>query len=257
MALGKKMEDDQRIRDDNRRDAESREELEKSQGKNNDKNDIYIGRPDLEQSLIDFKRLLEAFKNIEDENKQLKEDNDNLKKENNKNRTEIKEKLEVMEHLRDEIKRLREGNKELEEKIIKNDKEIKEKLELIEHLRDENRYLKEIKVLKEKDIKNNLDISDVPRKLRDLAFDHRVGGEINGWYWVVPYEGKLRDYTQNKIENMYIPVTRDGYINKKNVKVLVDKEVRIIYIEKNVYENYEDELSIADGDPIIVNKPKY
>ena len=56
---------------------------------------------------------------------------------------------------------------------------------------------------------------------------------------------------------MYIPVTRNGYINKKNVKVLVDKEVRIIYIEKNVYENYEDELSIADSDPIIVNKPKY
>lgn len=243
--------------EEQQRDAESREDLEKTQGKNNDKNDIYIGRSDLEQSLKDFKRILEEFENIEAENNRLREENDNLEKENNKNRVELKEKLEVMGHLRDEIKRLREEKEKLEEKDIKNNKELKEKLELIEYLRNENRYLKEIKVLKEKDIKNNLDICDVPGKLRDLAFDHRIGGEINGWYWIVPYEGKLRDYTQNKIENMYIPVTRNGYINKKNVKVLVDKEVRIIYIEKNVYENYEDELSIADSDPIIVNKPKY
>ena len=266
MALGKKMEDEQRIRDENRRDAESSEELESALGKNNEKiegkDDICL--PDLEKSLNDFQHLIKYKKDID----KILEKNDI------KNNKELANVLDKYKELRTKNEKLEKDKEQLENDKLNLNNEVKnaaielkkrsdtiKRLEETERLlKEENKHLKEEKSVFKIKVKKNfktpeiddLNIQDVPEILQDPAFDHLIGGNLSGWYWIAPYGGNLEDYTQNKMEDMNIKITRAGHLKKKNIGVSVDKKARIIYIEKNVYKKYENELNVADGVPIIV-----
>ena len=69
--------------------------------------------------------------------------------------------------------------------------------------------------------------------------------EINGWCYLVPYEGKLKSHTVKKVIGMFIPQNRNG--QEKMVSVSVVKEDRIIYISKDMFKIYEQSLSEPDG----------
>ena len=72
----------------------------------------------------------------------------------------------------------------------------------------------------------DLDESLIPEELRDTAIDLPVRGAINGWCYLVPYEGKLKSHTVKKVIGMFIPQNRNG--QEKMVSVSVVKEDRII-----------------------------
>lgn len=72
-----------------------------------------------------------------------------------------------------------------------------------------------------------------------------VRGAINGWCYLVPYEGKLKSHTVKKVIGMFIPQNRNG--QEKMVSVSVVKEDRIIYISKDMFKIYEQSLSEPDG----------
>ena len=74
----------------------------------------------------------------------------------------------------------------------------------------------------------DLDESLIPEELRDTAIDLPVRGAINGWCYLVPYEGKLKSHTVKKVIGMFIPQNRNG--QEKMVSVSVVREDRIIYI---------------------------
>ena len=82
-------------------------------------------------------------------------------------------------------------------------------------------------------------------ELRDTAIDLPVRGAINGWCYLVPYEGKLKSHTVKKVIGMFIPQNRNG--QEKMVSVSVVKEDRIIYISKDMFKIYEQSLSEPDG----------
>ena len=91
----------------------------------------------------------------------------------------------------------------------------------------------------------DLDESLIPEALRNEAIDIPVRGALRGWYYLVQYEGKVKDYTVKKTTVMYIPLLRNG--QEKNVNVSVVQEDRIIYISKNMVKLYEQGLSEPDG----------
>ncbi len=62
---------------------------------------------------------------------------------------------------------------------------------------------------------------------------------MNGFCYLVPYNGKLRDYTIKKTTGMFIPQSRNG--KQKMVSVSVVEEDRIIYITKEMFKLYEKE----------------
>lgn len=91
----------------------------------------------------------------------------------------------------------------------------------------------------------NLNDQLIPAKLRKYAIDLPVRGDISGWYYLVPYDGKLSDYSAKKTVRMYSPQIRNGQV--KMVSVSVIEKDRIIYIPSNIYEIYEQGLSDPDG----------
>lgn len=91
----------------------------------------------------------------------------------------------------------------------------------------------------------DLDESHIPKVLRDEAIDIPVTGAINGWCYLVPYEGKLKTHTLKKVTAMFIPQIRNG--QEKMVSVSVCEEDRIIYISKDMFKIYEQGLSEPDG----------
>ena len=91
----------------------------------------------------------------------------------------------------------------------------------------------------------NLDESVIPEELKKDAIDLTVKGALNGWCYLAPYEGKLRDYTSKNPCVMYIPVKRNGQERKIPVSV-IEKDC-IIFISKDMFEKYEEELSKMEG----------
>jgi len=85
----------------------------------------------------------------------------------------------------------------------------------------------------------------VPEKLRRKAIDLPVRGAINGWCYLVPYEGKLKHYTVKKTVGMFIPLMRNG--QEKMISVSVVEEDRIIYISSDMFKLYEQGLSDPEG----------
>ena len=91
----------------------------------------------------------------------------------------------------------------------------------------------------------DLDETLIPEKLRRKAIDLPVRGAINGWCYLVPYEGKLKHFTVKKTVGMFIPLLRNG--QEKMVSVSVVEEDRIIYISSDMFKLYEQWLSEPDG----------
>lgn len=91
----------------------------------------------------------------------------------------------------------------------------------------------------------DLDETLIPEKLRRKAIDLPVRGAINGWCYLVPYEGKLKHFTVKKTVGMFIPLLRNG--QEKMVSVSVVEEDRIIYISYDMFKLYEQGLSEPDG----------
>lgn len=91
----------------------------------------------------------------------------------------------------------------------------------------------------------DLDEDLIPEELREKAIDLPVRGAINGWCYLVPYEGKLKIYTVKKTVGMFIPQMRNG--QEKMVSVSVVEEDRIIYISNDMFILYEQGLSEPEG----------
>ena len=81
----------------------------------------------------------------------------------------------------------------------------------------------------------------IPKGLRKNAVKISVEGAMNGFCYLVPYNGKLRDYTIKKTTGMFIPQSRNG--KQKMVSVSVVEEDRIIYITKEMFKLYEKEFN--------------
>ena len=92
---------------------------------------------------------------------------------------------------------------------------------------------------------SSLDESLIPKELRRGAIDLPVRGAINGWCYLVPYNGKLKTHTIKPTVGMFIPQMRNG--QEKMVTVSVVEEDRIIYISKDMFKLYEKGLSEPEG----------
>lgn len=115
------------------------------------------------------------------------------------------------------------------------DNSVKQRLSLIE------KTDKEIQYVDSYDLNENL----IPELLRQNAIDLPVRGAINGWCYLVPYDGKLKNFTVKKTTGMFIPQMRNG--QEKMVSVSVVEEDRIIYISADMFKIYEHGLSEPDG----------
>lgn len=91
----------------------------------------------------------------------------------------------------------------------------------------------------------DLDETLIPEELRKNAIDLPVRGAINGWCYLVPYDGKLKLYTVKKTTGMFIPQVRNG--KEKMVSVSVIEEDHIIYISSDMFKLYERSLSESEG----------
>lgn len=91
----------------------------------------------------------------------------------------------------------------------------------------------------------DLDENLIPEKLRENAIDIPVRGAINGWCYLVPYDGKIKNFTVKKTTGMFIPQVRNG--QEKMVSVSVVEEDRIIYISSDMFKLYEQGLSEPEG----------
>lgn len=91
----------------------------------------------------------------------------------------------------------------------------------------------------------DLDETLIPEELRKGAIDLPVSGAFRGWFYLVPYDGKLINHTTKHTEPMFIPLMRNG--QEKMVSVSVVEEDRIIYIFEDMFILYEEGLSDPDG----------
>lgn len=85
----------------------------------------------------------------------------------------------------------------------------------------------------------------IPEELRRDAIDLPVQGALNGWFYLIPYEGKLSEYTNKPRKNMFVPVVRDG--KEITISVAVVEEDRSIYMYIDSFRKYEQELSEPEG----------
>lgn len=79
--------------------------------------------------------------------------------------------------------------------------------------------------------------SPIPKELRRFAVEVQVTGAGTGKYYLIPYNGKLKKYTDKKVVGMFIPQIRSG--KERLVSVSVVEEDRIIYISKDSFKTYE------------------
>ncbi len=107
----------------------------------------------------------------------------------------------------------------------------------------------EIKEEKKYTDSSELDLEKIPKPLLKDAIDLTVRGALNGWFYLAPYEGKIRAYTDNKLVTMYVLLKREGI--QKKIGVSVDIEDRIIYISKDMFKLYEQGLSEFEGIELI------
>lgn len=90
-----------------------------------------------------------------------------------------------------------------------------------------------------------LDENLIPKELRRGTIDLPVRGAINGWCYLVPYTGKLKEHTIKQTVGMFVPQMRKG--QEKMVPVSVVEADRIIYIAKTMFKQYEKGLSEPEG----------
>lgn len=77
----------------------------------------------------------------------------------------------------------------------------------------------------------------IPKKLRKDAIEIQVVGAKTGKYYLIPYSGKLKKYTDKKVISMFIPQIRSG--KERLVSVSVVEDDRLIYISKDSFKTYE------------------
>ena len=77
----------------------------------------------------------------------------------------------------------------------------------------------------------------IPKKLRKDAIEIQVVGAKTGKYYLIPYSGKLKKYTDKKVISMFIPQIRSG--KERLVSVSVVEDDRLIYISKDSFKTHE------------------
>ncbi len=90
----------------------------------------------------------------------------------------------------------------------------------------------------------DLKIELVPQSLQTVAIEKKVKGTMAGKCYLIPYEGKLRDYTIKKVEGAFVPVLRNG--KEKIISVSVNYEDHVVFISVDKYKLYEQELTSSD-----------
>lgn len=95
-----------------------------------------------------------------------------------------------------------------------------------------------------------LDPNTVPKTLRAGATEINVRGEYPGKYYLVPYNGKLKKFTDKKTIPQFIPQIWFG--NEKLVAVSVILEDHIIFIEKNTFKMYQKGLCASDSVELVM-----
>ena len=91
----------------------------------------------------------------------------------------------------------------------------------------------------------DLDENLVPEDLRENAIDLPVRGALEGWFYLVPYTGKLKHHTDKTTEPMFIPVMKNGRVI--TIPVSVVKDDRVIYIYEPMFKANEVELGKTKG----------
>ena len=91
----------------------------------------------------------------------------------------------------------------------------------------------------------DLDEGKVPVSLRRKAIDIPVRGVLTGWFYLVPYTGKLAQHTDKKTEAMFVPVSKGG----KNIMIPISviKEDRLIFMCEPHFIKHEVELGEPEG----------
>ena len=85
----------------------------------------------------------------------------------------------------------------------------------------------------------------VPKELRKAAVEVKVLGALAGDYYLVPYNGKLKKYTDKKVTAMFIPLMRAE--KERLVSVSVILEDKLIYIAKDSFKTYQNGLTDPKG----------
>lgn len=98
----------------------------------------------------------------------------------------------------------------------------------------------------------DLDETLIPEKLWKAAIDLPVKGAMNGWCYLVPYDGKLKDHSIKPCVGMFIPQLRNG--QEKMVSVSVVEADRMIYISADMFKLYEQGLSQPEGIELLRNR---
>jgi hypothetical protein len=83
----------------------------------------------------------------------------------------------------------------------------------------------------------------MPKELQRGAFEVQVTGARAGIYFLIPYNGKLKRYTDKKVVGMFIPQFRSG--KERLVSVVV--EDNLIFISKDSFKTYEAGLRDSAG----------
>ena len=86
--------------------------------------------------------------------------------------------------------------------------------------------------------------SPIPKELRKFAIEVQVTGAGTGKYYLIPYNGKLKKYTDKKVVGMFIPQIRSG--KERLVSVSVVEEDRLIYISKDLFKTYEKSFTESE-----------
>ena len=89
----------------------------------------------------------------------------------------------------------------------------------------------------------------VPKELRNKAVIIKVNGTQKGEYYLVPYNGKLRKYTDKEVISMFVPQERAG--KEKMVPVSVVLEDKVIYITMDNYKAFGNGLQRTNGIDLI------
>ena len=131
-------------------------------------------------------------------------------------------------------------------RIIQTDTIINEKAETIE----ESNTTKEEQIEKQP-VEEKTDDNPVPKQLQKAAYKVQVTGKYAGEYYLVPYNGKIKTYTQKKVTAMFIPMVRNG--KERLVSVSVIEEDHLIFVTKDTLKAYEKDLL----DTITLSKTYY
>ena len=82
-------------------------------------------------------------------------------------------------------------------------------------------------------------LKELPRGYIEVS----ASGTLEGIYYLVPYNGKVRNYTVKKTTAMFIPQVKAG--KEVMVPVSVVEEDRIIFISKDLYKIYKKSMKIG------------